>query len=305
MSNVIIGQLEPIIKINRDVIKAMRDGGPGGVTDNEARFLVDMYYTMQDLRIMMNNQIKGLERDAEKNETKEEPHDVLSWVYKQTETLENQVKRAMSVYVEMHRMSWFFEQTVGIGPILAAGLLAHIDINKAPTVGHIWNFAGLNPDAKWERGKKRPFNAQLKKLCWKIGESFVKVSGRDDAYYGKVYRQRKEYETRKNDRLEFSDQAFAKLERFKIGKDTEAYKAYATGKLPPAHLNMRAKRYAVKLFLSHLHQRWHEQDIGPVPKPFAVSILGHAHVIDPPQNLPRLYKDYSETSKLEETEWTA
>ena len=41
----------------------------------------------------------------------------------------------------------------GIGPVIAAGLLANIDIKQAPTVGHIWRFAGLDPTNKWI-GKK-------------------------------------------------------------------------------------------------------------------------------------------------------
>jgi len=293
MSNIIIGQLEPIIKINRDIIRAMREGGPGGVTSSEARFLVDIYYTMQKQRVRINNQVKGLDRDAKKMDNTPEPHDVLLWALKNMEVFEREVKKALAVYVELHEMHWFFAQTLGIGPVLAAGLLAHIDIHKAPTVGHIWNFAGLNPDIVWAKGKKRPFNGQLKTICWKISDSFVKLSGRDDAFYGKKYRERKAYEVERNDSGALKDQAEKKLERFNIGKTTDAYKAYSTGKLPPAHIDMRARRWAVKLFLSHLHQRWHEQAIGPVPKPFAIEHGGgngnggaHAHVIPPPQQSP-------------------
>lgn len=274
--------LSPLHKISKDMMQAIRKSG-GGFTTNEARFLVDLYYQMQKQRIILNNQAKGLDRDAKKAEREAEPHDAIDFILLQSKTLEDQVKRILAVYVEMHPMQWFFAQTLGIGPVLAAGLLANIDIHKAPTAGHIWNFAGLNPGIRWKKGEKRPFNAQLKTLCWKIGDSFVKLSGRDDAYYGKVYRQRKEREVEKNERLEFADKAAAKLENCRIGKDTDAFKHYSEGKLPPAHIDQRARRYAVKLFLSHLQQRWHEQEIGPVPKPFAVAHLGHAHVIEPPQ----------------------
>jgi hypothetical protein len=287
MSDVIIGQLEPVIKLTRDIRNAIRDGGPGGVTASEARFLVDMYYTMQKQRIRINNQVKGLERDAKKMGNEPEPHDVLVWALKNMETIEAQIKAALGIYVEVHPMHWFFAQTRGIGPVLGAGLLAHIDIHRAPTVGHIWNFAGLNPDVAWEKGKKRPFNGQLKTLCWKIGDSFVKLSNPDNgSYYGLKYRARKEYELRRNESGALADQAQAKLDRFKIGKSTDAYKAYSAGTLPPAHLDMRARRWTVKLFLSHLHQRWYEQEIGPVPKPFAIAHQGHAHYIEPPQVPP-------------------
>ena len=254
--------LEPVYRLHKDVAKAAKLNG-------------------------MNNQIKGLARDAEKEDRKPEPHDMLEWVFTQTDTLEKQIKRILNIYVITHPMNWFFDQTIGIGPVLAAGLLAHIDIEKAPTAGHIYSFAGLDPTKSWDKGKKRPWNADLKKLCWKIGDSFVKVSGRDDAFYGKLYRERKEYEIDRNDKGLLADQAKAKIEKFNIGKDTDAYKAYSSGKLPPAHIDMRARRYAVKIFLSHLHQCWWEQETGePPPAPYPIAHLAHAHFMKPPQVKP-------------------
>jgi DNA modification methylase len=82
----------------------------------------------------------------------------------------------------------------------------------------------------------------------------------------------------------YYDQAATKLEKFKIGKTTDAYKAYSIGKLPPAHIHARAKRYAVKLFLSHLHETMHEIEHGTTPPlPYALAHLGHAHKIEVPR----------------------
>jgi hypothetical protein len=308
--------LTPAYKLSRDIAKALRQQG-GGITDNEARFLVDIFYTMQDQRIRCNNQVKGLDRDARKAETDAEPHDALDWTLTQFKTLELQVEKLLAIYVDSHPMAWFFTQTVGIGPILSAGLLAHIDIHKAPTAGHIWNFAGLNPDIRWEAKTKRPWNAELKKIAWKIGDSFVKQSSHPRDFYGKVYRERKAYEWQRNMAGTMRDQATGYLGAKNYGKDTDARSWYsgqcdpekvracleaakaptaATCKadagngipmLPPAQIDMRARRYAVKLFLSHLQQRWYETEFNTAPpKPFAVSHLGHAHVIDPPQVNP-------------------
>lgn len=288
--NHVLSMLEITHRLSKDMINGLRQQG-GGITDSEARFVVDLYYTMQKSRVAVNNQVKGLDRDSKKAETNAEPHEALDWILTQQKVLEDQIKRILAVYTDMHPMNWFFDQTIGIGPVLAAGLLAHIDIHKAPTVGHIWNFAGLNPDVEWEKKQRRPWNATLKTICWKIGDSFVKVSGRSDAFYGKRYRLRKAYEIERNEAGELSEQASHKLERFKIDKSTDAYKAYSIGKLPPAHIDMRARRWTTKLFLSHFWQRWHEQEIGPVPKPFAVAHRGHVHVIPPPQVPPAMVID--------------
>jgi hypothetical protein len=53
--------------------------------------------------------------------------------------------------------------------------------------------------------------------------------------------------------------------------------------LPPAHIHARAKRYAVKLFLAHYQQVAYELHFGKKPpNPYPIEILGHAHMIDPP-----------------------
>jgi hypothetical protein len=308
--------ITPVYKLNRDMTKALRQGG-GGITDNEARFLVDIFYTMQDQRIRCNNQVKGLDRDAKKAEKEVEPHDALEWTLTQFKTLELQIEKLLTIYVDSHPMAWFFDQKVGIGGILAAGLLAHIDIHKAPTAGHIWNFAGLNPDVRWEAKTKRPWNADLKKIAWKIGDSFVKQSSHPRDFYGKVYRERKAYEWNRNIRGTMQGQAADYLGGKNYGKDTDARAWYSgqcdpekvraaleegkaptaaackaePGKgvamLPPAQIDMRARRYAVKLFLSHFQQRWYETEFKTAPpKPFAISHLNHAHIIDPPQINP-------------------
>ena len=84
-----------------------------------------------------------------------------------------------------------------------------------------------------------------------------------------------------------ADQAEAALAAKRIGKTTEAFKAYSQGKLPPKQIDNRARRYAVKMFLSHFHNCWWREAMGTEPpKPFALEHCGHAHYIAPPQVKP-------------------
>lgn len=245
------------------------------LSDNEARFLVDAYYMMQENRKRSDNQVRSMAESKE-------PNAVLQWLSKQNNDLENQIKRALDAYSGAHPVGTWAREQQGIGPVIAAGLLAHFDIRKAPTNGHFWSFAGLDPRTEWKKGEKRPYNAALKTLCWKIGESFVKVSGNEDAFYAQLYVQRKKEETEKNEQGAFAEQAKLKLEKFNIGKTTDAYKAYSIGKLPPAHIHARAKRYAVKRFLSDLHYVWFMQEYGKEPPaPYSIAHLNHAHWVKP------------------------
>lgn len=264
-------QLEPITRLSRDLAAASATLGR-----NEARFLVDAYYMVQEYRKATDNQVRSLA-------TSNEPHAVIAWFLSQSEGLEGQIKRALDKWTDEQPIGKWAKSITGIGPVISAGLLAHIDITKAPTVGHIWSFAGLNPTTVWGKGEKRPWNTPLKTLCWKIGESFVKVSGHEKDIYGKVYLARKAEEIARNESGALADQAAAKLATTKIGKNTEAFAHYSEGKLPPAHLHARAKRYAVKLFLSHWHHAAYLAEYGvDPPKPYIIEHGGHVHFVQPP-----------------------
>ena len=299
--------LTPIQRLTRDLRTAAIT-----LTDTEARFLVDSYYMMQDQRIRADGQIRSMV-SAEKPE----PHAVLSWLSQQSSDLENQGKGALDKYVKHHMMGDWLYNIVGIGPVISAGILAHIDIDKAPTAGHIMSYAGLVEGQTWEKGQKRPWNAQLKTLFYKVGESFVKFSGHPDCFYGKYWRERKDDEIARNCAGRFADQATRALAAKNFGATTDArawYSGCFTGDaarqifaadadvrlklfaklkgapgsgipmLPPAHIHARARRATVKLFISHMHAKWFERATGrKAPEPYAIAILGHAHKIEAPK----------------------
>jgi hypothetical protein len=190
--------LEGVAKLRRDVREATTLGRA------EARWLVDAYYATQENRIRAAHQVRTLTEGAE-------PAAVIGWLFDQQELLEREIRKVLDDFSDRSTPGVWAKSILGIGPVIAAGLLCHIDIEQAPTVGHIWRYAGLAPTVEWKKGEKRPWNAALKRLCWLIGESFVKVSSRDSDIYGKVYVARKEQETARNEAGEFADQAAAAL----------------------------------------------------------------------------------------------
>jgi hypothetical protein len=295
--------LDPITKITSDIRTAA-----ALMSRDEARYTVDTYYQVQDFRKASANQARSLGVSGE-------PNEFVTWTMDQMTYVEGQIKLALGHYAKSHPVGRWALSITGIGPVISAGLLAHIDITKAPTAGHIWRFAGLDPSVSWEKGEKRPWNADLKVLCWHAGESFVKVSNNENDVYGQVYAARKRLEWARNLRGELSEQATFALRR-KIGKDTDAYKYYAgmcyypdfedgytpdeqidlilsglkptiepghTPMLPPAHIHARAKRFAVKLFLSHLQHVMYETHYGTPPaRPYVIEHLGHVDYMRPP-----------------------
>ena len=332
------------------------------LSEAEARYLVDEYYLMQKQRIRTANQVRALGESVE-------PHSVIGWLRGQSEILEGQVRAALNVYAGAKPLGEWAMSVCGVGPVIAAGLLAHIDCRR-PTAGHVWRFAGLDSTSHWigrekakallaslkeecagpedailevsratgakpenirafataygegkltwaslEKAASRcPWNARLKTLCWKIGESFVKVQANEADVYGKMFVERKAAEWVKNMAGDYRDQAAAALKVKRFGSDTDA-RLWLTGRLtaeaaaeylrsekkagqakalagepgsgvamlPPAHIHARARRYAVKLFLAHYWSVGHFLVTGdPGPNPYALAVLGHAHEMSPP-----------------------
>jgi len=111
----------------------------------------------------------------------------------------------------------------------------------------------------------------------------VKFHNRDACVYGKLYAERKRYEIDRNLRGEHAETARLTLEAKKFDKSTPTYHAYQDGKLPDGRIELRARRWAVKLFLSGLHEAMYFDRYGTLPpKPYALEHLGHAHYIAPP-----------------------
>ena len=262
----------PLDRAKRD-IKAAES-----LSIDEVKFLVDMYYTAQGYRITSAARVR---RTVET----EEPHAMLGWTFGAYETVEKEIKKALDVYTykETTGVGVWLRSICGIGPVIAAGLLAHKNPQDDETVGRLWAFAGLDPSRTWDKGEKRPWNADLKVICFHAGESFVKMQGRKTDTYGRLYAQRKAFEVLRNENGHLADQAAAVLKAKRIGKDTVAYASYSVGKLPAAHIHARARRWVVKLMLSHYHAvAYYLAHNRLPPRPYVITHLGHVDEISPP-----------------------
>jgi hypothetical protein len=235
--------------------------------------VVELYYDCQKLRTMHANK-----------ERSEGVGHLISWLAYWLEIGEKVIHKKLQNWVESDKSQqetkWAYDQD-GIGPVIASGLAAHIDVTKADNPSSLWKFAGLAPgfDRK-AKGVKLPYNARLKTLCWKLGESFVKVSGKEGATYGKLYAEFKREEIRRNDAGLLAEQAKRELARKKI-KEAATKKTLESGKLIDAHLHSRAKRKAVKIFLSHYWVKGREARGLSVSEPYAIAILKHDGKIEP------------------------
>ena len=271
-------------RLTRDVKE-----GVHGMSRRDARFLVYSYYAFQRTRIRLDNQVRAATADCDGK-----PHDTLVFLLAQSKKLERQIALALDHWTrdETDALSVWTRSISGIGPVLCAGFKASLDITSRDKLGRLpgspaawYSLAGLVPVPEGE--KHNSYSRQLKTLCWKTGESFVKRG----KFYRAIFEKRRAYEEAKNEAGDYVDQARAALTHRNWVHDNPTRHAYEAGRLPQARIHERCKRYAVKLFVSHYWSQAYLFHYGEPSKrlPYAIEFLpGHSRVIPAPldDNVP-------------------
>lgn len=289
--------IEAVSKLNRDLRNSAKT-----LDTHQVRYLVDLYYQVQDYRIRAAHQLK-------QSSDQGEPNALLAWASENFQVLERGIQSSMDVYSTSSRVGRWLRSIHGVGPILSAGYLAHLSVypwkcvkakpgvkacqpeapctpacahKKINTAGAFWRFAGLDPTLKWNKGEKRPWNASLKVLLWKQADVWVRLRSNDKDFYGRLYEQRKAYEEARDERGGNATAAAETLSSKKI-RDPGTLETYESGHLPKGRLDLRARRWAAKLFLAHLHHVMFEDKFGEAPpRPYVIDHLGHVDIIGPP-----------------------
>jgi len=128
-----------------------------------------------------------------------------------------------------------------------------LGMERFPNVSSLWKYAGMDvrdgKAPKRAKGQKITWNPRLRSVCYNIGKSFVMVGK------GGVYRA-------------FYD----KVKAEEVEKHPE---------LTKGHIDARARRKVVKLFLSHLFAKWYEMEGLEAPMPYIHTVGGHTNYIPP------------------------
>lgn len=267
--------------------------------EKEIRLIIDSFYSIQHLRIEIGNRMKMLVRDYPEEVTEEKAGELHEMISGNLIRTEKEIEKRVRVFIKplpLYQL-WLKPHVKGIAELLGGALIAAIeDIGKFDTVSKLWIYCGIglkpaldkegNPlldgdgnilyeIQRKKKGEKINYSPFLKTLCWKIGESFVKTGTR--GFYGDMYKKYKERETRKQARA--GVQIVAEGDAQKLRKEGKK----AIGK---AHIHNRARRKAVKLFLSHLWEVWREIEGLPTRVPYVIEHQPDTgvthHYIDPP-----------------------
>ncbi len=219
-------------------------------TNSTLRALIDLRdRTLQKSRIQFGNRLSAFERGADQaNESTSEL--VTRWQQRFNE-LELEADKDIEALIGDWPIVQAMIQIRGVGKLLAAKVIAMIDIDRADTVSALWRYAGYGVvDGERERpvkGEKLHYNIRLKTTCYLIGTSFLRLK----SPYADVYYAAKEY-------YQANRADWTKL-----------------------HIHRAAMRKMIKVWLSHLWQVWREMEGLPTPDLYVMEKMGHTHYKSP------------------------
>lgn len=244
------------------------------------RDIVNAYYMWQDNRIKVSNQAQALLRTTGNHNS------IMEYFVSQLETIENNMETYLSVWTDRHPVGIWLKAQKGIGPVIAAGILSNFDVTKTRTAGGFWKYIGWAEGGEnrvmRKKGEKIQYSPKARVLVWKAAQSFKMQANRDNCQYGELYNMIKSKYVEKNENGGFKNNASYELSIKKYDVNTDAYKAYASGKLPAKHIDAMAMRYTGKIFLSHVFDVMYMYEYGELPPvPYAIAHLDHVHMYVP------------------------
>ncbi len=246
------------------------------------RGIVRTIYDYQDIRIKMGNRLrfKADGTDQNDNGTKMviNSEDIPSLVdaFQDSKEIEEALAKSLRRELKGIRVyEEFLKNVKGVGPMMAAVIIAEYDIYKANTISAMNQFTGLNPGLV--PGKKRvgekiivtdtmirgdrmtsgfvaPFNARLRtKMLGVLGSSFLKSK----SPYSKFYY---DYKNRLKNEVRYID---GKEKKWSDTSDLHRHNA--------------AMRYMMKMFMKDLYVAWRTAEGLTVRCPYEEEYLGIVH----------------------------
>lgn len=130
--------------------------------------------------------------------------------------------------------------------------------------------------------------------CLSLGNTIIKHK----SLYQDLFRYRVAYETAKNENGDYASIAKQQLDRFNFNPEKVAYKAYIQGKLPAGHIVNRARRWSVKIMLTHYYQIEYYIRHGKAPPDvYALDVLKGNTKIHIPGNWKKYVKEVRKVKK--------
>lgn len=238
--------------------------------------LVDAALSIEKVRVRSQVRETHLElNDRSDEETKKLVAKLLE--------IESYIDGRVARHIKSHPDYNWFSRVKGVGKENIGKVVAQIDIRKCATISALWKYCGYSVDQghalrREKGGGTLTYNSRLRSMCWRLGGSLLKATGKFYTYY---IEQKRGY-------VEHYEAVGIKIvTAASLPKDKRGKKYEPEGVISEGHVHNRALRKMIKLFLACLWLTWREAEGLPITKPYAIEKLGHNSFIDPWEMIDR------------------
>lgn len=205
--------------------------------------------TLQKARIQFANRLSALHTGTDVASPETEAI-ITRWAARFLE-LEQEADEDIRQLARAYPIIDVMSEVKGIGPLLAAKIVAMIDIKRSNTVSSFWRYAGYGViDGARERptkGERMHYNARLKTTLFILAGSFM----RSGSPYRSIY------------------------------DNARAYYDANRPEWTPGHKHAAAQRKMIKVFLAHLWVTWRTMEGLPTRDLYVMDYGGHTTYITP------------------------
>lgn len=261
------------------------------MTDPLLRALVDLRdRQIQKARIQFNNRVAALDNASDQSAGSGQRATVERWLDVFT-TLEKEIEKDIARTVKNEPIYDELSNIKGIGPMLAAKLISMIDIQRANTVSALWRYSGYGQSFYWQDGDKIVAPQTGYKWTGPKGDK-TKISVTPEPKNGWQLVQVRDrpidkfvlpYNKRLKSTLFVVAGSFLKSgSPYRRFYDTHKTK-YETTKEDwnKKHIHLASTRKMIKMFLSHLWERWRILEGLETRLAYVNEQLGHNTIITP------------------------
>lgn len=258
-----------------------------------------MYYDFQSQRIQTQLRIGASKKEHFLSDDDLSIYGITT-IFENASSFEKDLEKLITKQLKNHALyNQYLALIRGIGPILAAGLIAYIgDIERFKHVSSLWQYCGYGMNRYCENCKK-PTWVEVE---YDTGTLAKKLHPLESCSICKgdtipiVQSRISGYQSNWNDKLKvlawkagtsFVKQPAAKSKYRKLydkikkqehKQHPKKIKVKTKTLYNDGHLHNRAMRKVVKIFLAHLWQTWRRQEGLEVTEPYAKQLLSHSVV---------------------------
>lgn len=211
------------------------------------------YLDLQRLRIAVESRMREL------NNPNLSAYSLMHELHQLLLTEEKSWLEILKEKAKDHPIWDYCERVKGMNVVAAVTFLTYINPYKAISAGQVWAYFGFVPGQELKSGRKASFNTEAKGRAWLIARNVIMAQ---DPYYYPLYQMKKQYYMEKMGKYVKEPTLCPDYQKCMQRLKAKAERLRRPLKKPSckAHIDNRAKRWLIKLILSHALQIMREAE---------------------------------------------